>query len=160
LAAALAAYPASQHMHLRALALAFGALSLVFLLAGLASRSGQAIGLGLTALAGGYAVLFATRGSAIDELTPVYAAGFLLVAELAFWSLEPRIPAWSEPGLLDRRLGYLAVECVAAAGLAALAVLAASAARGGGVGLEAVGVVAAIGAVVLVASSVRSASLR
>jgi hypothetical protein len=132
----------------------------VFLLGGLASRSPQAIGLALAFLAGDYAVLFAAKGSAVDELTPLYAAGFMLVAELAFWSLERRIPAWSETGLLERRLAYLSAECAAAAGLAAVTVIAASAARGGGVGLEVVGVVAAIGAVVLVAASVRSASLR
>jgi hypothetical protein len=132
----------------------------VFLLGGLASRSPQAIGLALTALAGDYTVLFATKGSAVDGLTPLYAAGFVLVAELAFWSIERRIPAWSEPALLDRRLGYLVAACLGAAGLAALAVVAASAGRGGGVWLEAAGVVAAIGAVALVAASVRSASLR
>lgn len=147
-------------MNLREVALGFGALSLVFLFGGLVTRSPQAIGLALTALAGDYAVLFATKGSAIDEATPLYAAGFMLVAELAFWSLERRIPAWSEPGLLDRRLGYLAASCTGAAGFAALAVVAASAGRGGGVGLEAVGVVAAIGALALVAGSVRSAFLR
>lgn len=160
MAAALAAYPASRHIYLREVALALAALSLVFLLAGLAARSAQAIGLALTALAGDYAVLFATKGSAVDELAPLYAAGFMLVAELAFWSVERRIPAWSETGLLDRRLAYLSAECVGAAGLAALAVVAASAGRGAGIGLEAAGVVAAIGAVVLVAASVRNALLR
>jgi hypothetical protein len=147
-------------MHLRELALACAALSLALLLGGLASRSPQAIGLALTALAGDYAVLFATNGTAIDELTPAYAAGFVLVAELAFWSIERRIPAWSEPALLDRRLGYLVATCLGATMLAAVAVVAASVARGGGVWLEAAGVVAAIGAVALVAASVRSASLR
>ena len=93
-----------------------------------------------------YAVLFAAEGSTLDQLTPVYAAGILLVAELAFWSIERRVAAWSEPTALEWRLARLGATCVGAAGVAALATLSAAAATGGGgVVLESFGVGAAIG---------------
>ena len=98
-----------------------------------------------------YAVLFVAEGSALDRFTPAYAAGFMLVAELGFWSIEPRIPAWSEAAVAEWRLARIAGACIGAAALAALALVAASAATGtGGLALESLGVVAAIGSLVLI----------
>ena len=98
-----------------------------------------------------YAVLFVAEGSALDRFTPAYAAGFMLVAELGFWSIEPRIPAWSEAAVAEWRLARIAGACIGAAVLAALALVAASAATGtGGLALESLGVVAAIGSLVLI----------
>lgn len=113
------------------------------------------MGWGLAALGGEYGVLFAAEGRALDELTPVYAGAFVLVAELAFWSIERRVPAWSEPALVERSLVRLAATCLGAAGVAALVMVAAAAAGGGGIALEAIGVAAAIGALALVAVLVR-----
>jgi hypothetical protein len=103
-------------------------------------------------------VLFAAEGSRLDELTPLYAAGFMLLAELAFWSLERRVAAWSEPALLVRRLVYLSATCAGAAALAALVLVVAAASGGGGVALEALGVAAAIGALGVLAALVRGFS--
>ena len=83
----------------------------------------------------------------------MYAGAFILVAELAFWSIERRVPAWSEPGLVERRLAYIVGACAAAAAIAALVLVAAAASGGGGVALEAIGVAAAIGALILVADA-------
>ena len=96
-------------------------------------------------------MLFFAEGSALDRFTPAYAAGFMLVAELGFWSIEPRIPAWSEAAVAEWRLARIAGACTGAAVLAALALVAASAATGtGGLALESLGVVAAIGSLVLI----------
>jgi len=140
-----------QDIHLRWLALAVGALAMSLLAVGLAARSGPVLGWGLAALGGEYGVLFAAEGRALDELTPVYAGAFVLVAELAFWSIERRVPAWSEPTLVERRLARLAATCIGAAGVAALVIVVSAASGGGGIALEAIGVVAAIGALALVA---------
>lgn len=140
---------------MRWFALVLGGIALALLAAGLATRSGPVIGWGLAALGGEYAVLFAAQGGALDELTPVYAGAFVLVAELAFWSIERRIPAWSEPGLVERRLAHLAAASAGAAAIAGLVLVVAAASGGGGVALEAIGVAAAIGALVLVALLVR-----
>jgi hypothetical protein len=155
-AAGLAAYPALQDVHLRWLALGLGALAVVLLAIGLVARAGPALGWGLAALGGEYAVLFAAQGAALDRLTPLYAGAFVLVAELGFWSIERRVPAWSEPGLNERRLAYLAGTSAGAAAVAGLVLVAASASGGGGVSLEAVGVAATIGALALVAVLVRA----
>lgn len=151
----LAAYPAVQAIDEGWLALAFGGTAVVLLAVGLAARSGVVLGWGLAALGGEYGVLFAAQGRALDELTPLYAGAFVLVAELAFWSIERRVPAWSEPGLVERRLAHLAGVSAGAAAVAALVLLAAASSGGGGVALEAIGVAAAIGALVLVGLLVR-----
>jgi hypothetical protein len=82
------------------------------------------------------AVRLATGPSHADPWTPLYAAGFLLAAELAWWSIEPRVPAFSELPVLVNRLAVIALSCAGGAVLAALVVLAAGAPLQGGVGLE------------------------
>jgi hypothetical protein len=116
---------------------------------------------GLLLLGAEYAVLFSAEGAHLDRLTPAYAAGFLFVGELAFWSIEHRVAAWSDPVLFEYRLGRLFLSCAAAAGLAAVATLDAAAASGtGGVLLESLGVVAVLGSLMLLAVLVRRVFLR
>jgi hypothetical protein len=160
-AAGLAAFPAAQDLELRPLALSLGGAALVLLAFGLVVRWPGALGLGLAALGSEYAVLFAAEGSTLDRFTPVYAAGFVFVAEVAFWSIERRVAAWSEPTALEWRLARLGAACLGAAGVAALATVSAAAATGGGgVVLESLGVGAAIGSVVILALLMRRLFLR
>jgi hypothetical protein len=105
-------------------------------------------------------VLISGEGRALDEAAPLYAAAFVLVAELAFWSLEPRVPAWTEPGLLLRRLAYIVLVCVGAVLLAGAVLVVAAGSSGGGVALEAIGVAASVGVLTLVALLVRRSALR
>ena len=150
-AAVLAAYPASQNLDLQWAALVFAIAGVLLFALGLAFRSPSLLGLGLAVLGADYAVLFVAEGSALDRFTPAYAAGFMLVAEVGFWSIEPKIPAWSEAAVAELRLARIAGACIGAAALAALALVAASAASGtGGLALESLGVVAATGSVVLI----------
>jgi hypothetical protein len=150
-AAALAAYPASQNLDLRWAALAFAMASVLLFAAGVVFRSAGTLGFGLAALGADYAVLFVAEGGALDRLTPVFAAGFMLVAELGFWSIESRIPAWSDAAVAEWRLARLAGTCIGAAALAGLALVASAAATGtGGLALESLGVVAALGSLVLI----------
>jgi hypothetical protein len=150
-AAALAAYPASQNLQLQRAALAFAIAGVLLFAVALVFRSPGTLGLGLVMLGADYAVLFVAEGSALDRLTPAYAAGFMLVAELGFWSIESRIPAWSEAAVAEWKLARIAGTCIGAAVLAALALVAASAATGtGGPALESLGVVATVGSLVLI----------
>jgi hypothetical protein len=150
-AAALAAYPASQNLNLQWAALGFAIAGVLLFAVGLVFRSPGTLGLGLAMLGADYAVLFVAEGSALDRLTPAYAAGFMLVAELGFWSIESRIPAWSEAAVAEWKLARIAGTCIGAAVLAALALVAASAATGtGGPALESLGVVATVGSLVLI----------
>ena len=150
-AVGLAAYPAAQDIRLQPVALALAAIGVLALVLGLLARWPAAIGLALVSLGGTYTVLFEAEGSRLDRLAPAYATGLLLIAELAFWSIESRVPAWSDPELVIWRLARLALACAGAAVLGAVVIADASAASGGGgLFLETLGVAAAIGAVVLV----------
>jgi hypothetical protein len=150
-AAALAAYPASQSLDLQWAALVFAIGGVLLFTLGLAVRSPGTLGLGLAALGADYAVLFVAEGGALDRFTPAYAAGFMVVAELGFWSIESRIPAWTEAAVAEWRLARIAGTCIGAAVLAAFAIVVSSAATGtGGLALEGLGVVAAIGSLVLI----------
>ena len=123
---------------------------------GLGARWPGALGLALAVLGGEYAVLFEAEGARLDRVTPAYALGLFLVAELAFWSIERRVPAWSDPVVFELRLARLAIACAAAAVVAALIVVDASAiSGGGGFGLEALGVAAAVASLLLLAGLVR-----
>jgi hypothetical protein len=157
--AGLAAYPAAQNLRFQWAALVFAISAALLFTLGLAIRSPGALGLGLAALGADYAVLFVAEGGALDRFTPVYAAGFMLVAELGFWSIESRIPAWTDPAVAEWRLARLAGTCIGAATLAAFALVAAAAATGtGGLALESLGVVAAIASLILITALVHRKS--
>ena len=159
-AAGLATYPAAQDIRLQPVSLGLAVLGVVLLVFGLVARSSAGIGFALVSLGATYGVLFTAEGSRLDRLAPVYAAGLLLVAELAFWSVESRVPAWSDPELVIWRLARLALACAGAAVLGAIVIADASAGTGGGgLVLETLGVAAVIGAIVLVTALVRRAAV-
>jgi hypothetical protein len=120
-----------------------GALAVGVLAAALILRFSPLITAGLALLGAEYAVLFVLRGDTIDVRAPLYGAAFLIVAELAFAAVELRAGR-AEPALAARRAATLVLVAVGAV-VAGLIVLAAAAAPlEGGVGLEAVGVAAAV----------------
>ena len=107
------------------------------------------------ALAGGeYAAYLVIREGTIDSLAPVYAAGLLLVAELAYWSLDRHVRGPGER-LLFRRTSLIVAACVAAGGVGGLILALAEFSVSGGLGLEILGVAAAIGALALLARLAR-----
>jgi hypothetical protein len=155
MAAGLAlARPAGSSVHW-ILLLGLGAAGVFCLLVGLAGRWGAALALGIAFLGAEQAVRLATGPSTVDPWAPAYAAGLLLAAELAWWSIEPRVAAWWEIGVVLRRVGTIAGMCAAGALVAALVVLAAGASLAGGVGLELIGVAAAVAALAVVAGLAR-----
>jgi hypothetical protein len=124
---------------------------MLWLSVGLVFRWSSPLAAGIAILGAEQATRLAITSNGVDPWTPVYAIGFLLAAELAWWSIEPRVAAWAEPFLTLWRLGTIALVCAGGGFLAAIVVAAAGAPLEGGVGLELVGVVAAAGAVTLVA---------
>jgi hypothetical protein len=110
---------------------------------------------GIASLGAEQAVRLTAGPSKVDPWTPVYAAGFLLAAELAWWSIEPRVPARADVEVLIRRVMAIAACCVGGALLAAVVVLAAGAPLHGGVALELVGAAAAVAAILVVAAVAR-----
>jgi hypothetical protein len=146
----LAVLPLSAGDALLPLEAAAGATGLLAVIASLLGWQ-AAIGWSVGLLAADYGLALAGR-SGIDAAAPLEAAGLLLVAELAAWSLECRSRAVDGPGVLAWRLRRLAlVELVAlVAGTAVLAVAALPA--HGGTSLGAIGVASAVAVLTLAAA--------
>jgi hypothetical protein len=140
----------------RVVLLAVGVVALVILLVALATRWSGAITGALVVLGAQQAVRLELGTHELDVWAPLLAAGLLLCAELAWWSLEPRVPAWAQPGLAVRRLATILVLCAFGAAVGAVMLVAAGASLNGGVALELAGIVAATGAVALVVYAARS----
>jgi hypothetical protein len=120
-----------------------GAIGVAVLAAALVLRVAPLIAPGLALVGAEYAVLFVVRGDTIDVRAPLYGAAFLVTAELAFDAVGLRAGR-AEPVLAGRRAAMLVLVALGSvvAGLVVLA--AASVPVDGGVGLEAVGIVAAV----------------
>jgi hypothetical protein len=89
--------------------------------------------------------------ASVDQWSPVYAGAFLAAAELAYWSLELRGRAQDVERLTERRAGLIVALAVFAVALGGLVLAATSLRLGSGVGLDVVGVLAAVAAVFVLA---------
>jgi hypothetical protein len=155
-AGALALAPLGGEPEHQWLLLGLGGAGVLALCVGLGARWSAALAFGVAVIGAEHAVRLATGADRVDPWTPLYAAGFLLAAELAWWSIEPRVPAWTEYGMTPRRVATIAGACFGGSVLSALVVLAAGAPLHGGLALELVGVVAATAALAVVAVVARS----
>jgi hypothetical protein len=135
--------------------LVLGGCGLLALCLGLAARWSAAVTFAVGLLGAEQAVRLADGPASLDSWTPLYAGAFLLLAELAWWSLEPRVPAWTERDAALRRLATVLLMCAAGSLVSALVVIAAGAPIHGGFGLELAGVLAATAALVVVAAVAR-----
>jgi hypothetical protein len=121
---------------------AVGALGWVIAALGLLGRWPSLLPLGLAGVGAGYAVLLGLRTGSVDSRAPIVAAVLFVAAEFGFWSLEP-LEARAERIVLLRRVLLVATGGLGAALVGSLLLVAASEGSGG-VGLEAVGVLAAV----------------
>jgi hypothetical protein len=143
----LALYPVLAAERLGGLSVLAGAVAALVLLVGIVFRAGSLVGLGLFLAGVDYAVSLVTRSGTAGYGVVPYAAGLVLAAELAYWSLEaPR-----EWALVRRRAVLVAALAGGASAVAALVVAAASASSGRSVAFELVAFGGAIGALLLVA---------
>ena len=123
--------------------------------AGLARNVPQVVPVALAGIGGCWSFSAWTRGHGAPGGTVLAAAGILLAAELAYWSLEQG-SVRDETELLARRLAGLAFRTVGVVALAALMLAALELRTGGGLLLEAVGVAAAVGLLALVFALARN----
>jgi hypothetical protein len=138
------------------LLLIVGGLALTVLLGGLVLRWSAALAVGVALLGAQQAVRLALGPDSLDSWTPLSAGALLLTAELAWWSVEPRVPAWSQPWQATRRVGTVLLACAGGSMVSAVVIVAAGVPLGGGFGLELAGVAAATGALGVVAWVARS----
>ncbi len=155
MAAGIAVSPLVRDSGDHALLLLLGGSGVLALCVGLATRWGAALAFGVGLLGAQQAVWLAKGPDALDTWMPLYAGAFLLVAELAWWSLEQRVPAWAERGMAVRRLVTVLFACAGGSVMAALVVIAAGLPIHGGFGLELAGVLAATGALAVIAAVAR-----
>lgn len=131
--------------------LAPGVVALAVLTASLLRGFPSGIAWALVLLAVEYAASLAVADAeTVDAAAPLVAAGLLVLAELAYWSLELRGPGREET-LVLRRLSALAALAVASIGLGALLVALTAAPLGGGLLWDAGGVAAAAGTIGILA---------
>jgi hypothetical protein len=126
-----------------------GAAGLAVAFVALLGRWAQVLPFGLAGIGAAYAVYLALRPGTVDSRAPIVAAVLFGAAELAFWSLEPHAVR-AERAVVVRRLALIGGTALGAALLASL-VLVVAASASGGVLLEAVGVVAAVATLGVVA---------
>ena len=88
---------------------------------------------------------------AIDGRAPVVGGLLVLVAELAYWSLERRTPVGDEAGLHMRRAVSLLATTLGSTAVAAALLAVTSVPLGGSVTWDALGLTAAAGALALLA---------
>ena len=119
------------------------------LAAGLTSGRAAPVGWALAGLALEYVAGLLARSAPIDLAAPLFGAALLLVAELAYLSLELRRPASDRDRVLQGRLLAIAGLAGAALVLGGLYEAAAILPLPGGIGLTVAGVVAAVAAAAL-----------
>jgi hypothetical protein len=146
---------ASDEPVLRAANATAGGLALILLLAGLLLRIPAAIPAALGVLGAEYAALLAVEEGVLDSRAPVLAAALFAIAELGYWSLELRDAVADEPGTYLRRLGLLSGLALGALAVGELMLVLVDVSERGGIAIEAVGVVAAVAALAIVAASAR-----
>jgi hypothetical protein len=147
---ALAAYPAARSDEYGRLLAVLGAVACFLLAGGLALRLASVVAPSLVLLGGSYLLMLATGSETVDAWSPVYAAGLLLLSELAYGSLE-RQAAPDEPGMLVRWLATLAALVAGCLVVGTVFLAGAAVASGNGLVFLGVGVAAAATALALLA---------
>ena len=111
----------------------------------------------LTLLGIAYTVSLLLHGRGVDGAAPLVAAGLLVCAELAAWSLEERYPVAAETRVVVARLWALAGLVGAGLAASALVVALAAAPAGAGLAWTVLGAAAAVLVVAVASHLVRRA---
>jgi hypothetical protein len=127
----------------------------VLLAAAAAWRSAALVPTAVGVLVAEYVLSLYHRPGPVDARAPLFAAGYLLLAELAYWSTEASGLVRDERAVLGERLTVLAALALGAMALGALVLLAAALPIAGPVARLALGITAAIVTVALIASLTR-----
>ena len=129
--------------------------ALLALLSGLVLGWPWLVPLSVAALGGLYGAELALDDAPLDPAAALVAAGLLLTAELAYWSLEERERAHGMPGEDARRVAFLALLAVAALLVAGVLLVLVDAVQARGLAVDVLGAAAAAGALVAVALAAR-----
>jgi hypothetical protein len=130
-------------------------VALVLLTAGLVLDLPVTVPAAVGLLGAEYVAILGFETDALDTRAPLAAAALLALAELAYWSLELRLPVVDEAGTAFRRVALLAAALLAVVGLGALVLTLVEVVAAGGVAVDVLGAGAALGALALLALAAR-----
>jgi hypothetical protein len=147
LALPLAAYPVA----LRPSVTALGVAGMLLLAAALLRPAATLVPWALASLGAGYGLALLLADDDLDPRAGFYAAGMLLVAELALWSVEARRWPREDRAAARLRLAGLLVLALAAATIGTLLVAAGAAVPAGAQAVQVVGALGAVGALLALA---------
>ncbi len=119
------------------------AFALLALVAALALGWAAFIPASLAALGGLYGLQLAVDDAALDLASPLVAAGLVVTAELAYWSLEETEQIEGERGDVVRRLFYAVALALCAFVVAALLLALVDVVRTSGLAVDLIGATAA-----------------
>jgi fucose 4-O-acetylase-like acetyltransferase len=122
------------------------AIAVVALIAALVLEWTPLVPTALVLVSGLYAAQLAIDDAALDTTSPAFAAGLLVTAELAYWSLEERDHIRGEPGAGLRHAAFVAALGVATLLVASVLLAVADAVRTKGLAVDLLGAVAAAAA--------------
>jgi hypothetical protein len=148
-AAAVAIYGTFAADRLALLVLALGLAGTVWLACALVTAAARGIVPGLVGVAASWSLSAWTRGAGAPNGTVLAAVGIFIAAEIAYWSLE-QASVSDEGELVARRAAGLALRGSGALVLVACVLAALGLRPGGGLVIETVGVLAAVGLLAIV----------
>jgi hypothetical protein len=128
-----------------------GVVGVLLLAGGLARPTARLVPWALAALAAGYGAALVLVDADLDARAGFFAAGLLVVGELALWSVEARRWPLEERGATGARLAGILVMVLAVATIGTLLVAAGAVVPAGAEAVQAVGVVGAVGALLTLA---------
>ena len=135
-------------------------LALLALVAALVLEWPSLVPVPLVLLGGLYGVQLAVDDASLDSGAALFAAGALVTAELAYWSLEERERVQAEPGDGFRRLAFAALLAIGALVVAGLMLALVDRVGAGGLAVDLVGAAAAAAALIAVVWAARSLDAR
>jgi len=147
--AAVVAYSVSAEDRLPEVVAGVGAVGLVLVALALIGRWPSLLPLGLVGVGAAYAVYLSLRAGTVDPRAPAVAAALFAAAELAYWSIE-RQEGRPDREVLVRRTAAVALGGLGTAILGSVLLIVAGG-TSGGLALEAVGVLAAVVLLALIA---------
>jgi hypothetical protein len=133
-----------------------GAAGVGLVAAACAARWPSLLPVGLAGVGASYALFLAFRAGGVDPRAPLVAGAFFAAAELAYWAVERRLGPGD--GIVLRRVAFIGAGTLATA-LVGSAFLVLAAGVRAGVGLEALGLLAAVlalGALAFLAARART----
>ena len=130
-------------------------IAVVVLTGGLVLSIPVAIPAAVVLLGGEYVAIVGFEADALDTRAPLIAGALLAVAELAYWSLELRVPVADEAGTSLRRLALIATLVLGTLALGAVLLALVEAVSTGGPAIDLLGAAAAVGALALLALAAR-----